>query len=98
MTYGSFQKNICQRLVIADVDVWNATGVEKGRDVVVENGRITGIVPHGTLQHQGVIIPGRGKALIPGGVDPQVHMRVPGQPQKESPETGCAAAIQGGIT
>ncbi len=35
--------------------------------------------------------------LIPVGVDPQVHLRVPGQPEKELPETGLQAAIRGGI-
>ena len=39
-----------------------------------------------------------GYALIPSGVDPQVHLRVPGQSQKEIASTGLQAARAGGIS
>ncbi len=42
-------------------------------------------------------IDAKGNSLVPIGVDPQVHLRVPGQPQKELPLTGLRAAVRGGI-
>ena len=33
---------------------------------------------------------------LPAGVDVQVHLRTPGQSEKETPETGLQAALAGG--
>lgn len=44
------------------------------------------------------VIDGSNRVLIPAGVDPQVHLRTPGQPDKETPETGIQAAIAGGYS
>src|SRR5690606_5145738 len=41
-------------------------------------------------------IDGRGKVLMPAGIDAQAHLRVPGQGHKETPETGLKAALKGG--
>jgi len=38
------------------------------------------------------------KYALPGMIDPHVHLRDPGFPQKENIETGTLAAIYGGIT
>jgi dihydroorotase len=38
------------------------------------------------------------KYLLPGIIDPHVHLRDPGFPQKETVETGTKAALAGGVT
>ena len=83
---------------IIGVDLWNAHKLDENIDIHVENGKVTNIVANGSLPHQGTKIYADGKVLIPGGVDPQVHLRTPGQPEKETPSSGCLAAIRGGIT
>ena len=44
------------------------------------------------------IIDCKGKYLIPGLVDIHVHLREPGQTQKEDIISGCNAAVAGGVT
>ena len=39
-----------------------------------------------------------GLHLLPGIIDPQVHFRDPGQPEKEDLHTGSRAAASGGVT
>ena len=45
-----------------------------------------------------VVYDATGKYLLPGGIDPQVHFREPGQEFKECLQSGSAAAASGGIT
>lgn len=44
------------------------------------------------------VIDGSGKILMPSFADLHFHMRYPGQPQKETLESGSKAAIRGGCT
>jgi dihydroorotase len=46
---------------------------------------------------EGLGIDASGLCVLPAGVDAQVHMRVPGQPDKETAATGVAAALAGGV-
>lgn len=39
-----------------------------------------------------------GKVVVPGLIDPHVHLREPGQEYKETVESGCRAAAAGGFT
>ena len=69
-------------------------------DLRVENGTITSILAGGGLEaldgeH---VIDGTGLHLLPGAIDPQVHFREPGQPEKEDLGSGSAAAVSGGVT
>jgi dihydroorotase len=49
--------------------------------------------------HEGeLFVDGTGLHLLPGCIDPQVHFRDPGQPEKEDLGSGSAAAVSGGIT
>jgi dihydroorotase len=50
------------------------------------------------ITEAGTVIDLHGKALIPSGVDAQVHLRVPGQSHKETAETGLLAALKGGYS
>jgi dihydroorotase len=83
--------------VIKNVELWTAEGVEKGRDVEVHEGRVVSIHPSSEYASPVTIIDGSGLVLMPAGVDPQVHLRVPGQEQKETPGTGLLAALRGGV-
>lgn len=83
--------------VIKNVELWTAEGVEKGRDVEVHEGRVVSIHPSAEYASPVTIIDGSGLVLMPAGVDPQVHLRVPGQEQKETPGTGLLAALRGGV-
>src|SRR5690349_5709661 len=69
-------------------------------DVAVDDGRISGLLAPGTevLARETVDLAGR--AVLPGGIDPHVHLgkdiRVPRDPDDGERET--ASAVAGGIT
>ena len=69
-------------------------------DLRVANGRIKTVAPQGGLvaQNGEVVIDGTGLHLLPGAIDPHVHFRDPGNPEKEDLESGSRAAVAGGIT
>lgn len=86
-----------EHYVIQNVEVWSTRGVQRSCDVEVREGRVVAIQPSGGYGSPVRLIDGRGLSLLPAGVDPQVHLRVPGQAQKETPGTGLLAALRGGI-
>ena len=69
-------------------------------DLLIENGVISTIQPGGGLVASDDVrtIDATGLHLLPGLIDPQVHFRDPGQPEKEDLYTGSCAAASGGIT
>ena len=69
-------------------------------DLRVADGLIKTICPQGGLQPEigEFIIDGTGLHLLPGAIDPHVHFRDPGHPEKEDLESGSRAAAAGGIT
>tara|TARA_Y100000589_G_scaffold189793_1_gene179732 strand:- start:940 stop:2292 length:1353 start_codon:yes stop_codon:yes gene_type:complete len=69
-------------------------------DLRVANGRIKTVAPQGGLvpQNGETIIDGTGLHLLPGAIDPHVHFRDPGNPEKEDLGSGSRAAVAGGIT
>ena len=84
--------------------VQNATMVLPDRivegDLRVSNGLIKTIAPFGGLQPEigEYVIDGTGLHLLPGAIDPHVHFRDPGNPEKEDLESGSRAAAAGGVT
>lgn len=87
------------RFLVRNVNVWNAVGLRKAVDVLVENGVISRIAPRGELPAPGpsdAEFDGQGRVLLPCGIDVQVHLRVPGQPEKELPHTGLRSALRSG--
>ena len=75
----------------------NETGVG---DLRIRDGVIHTVALGETLQAMDdeLFIDGTGLHLMPGMIDPQVHFRDPGQPEKEDLASGSAAAVSGGIT
>jgi dihydroorotase len=83
---------------ITNVKLWTSKGVYATGYVTVQNGKLTAF-GEGRPTVTGLLtFDGQGMVLMPAGVDPQVHLRVPGQAQKETPETGMLAALKGGYS
>jgi dihydroorotase len=88
-----------RRFVLRSVEVWNTNHVQSDVDILVEDGRVTAIVPAGSRQSTAGFeqLDGQGLVVLPAGVDAQVHLRVPGQEQKETAASGLWAAVSGGV-
>ncbi|MES2732225.1 MAG: dihydroorotase [Bacteroidota bacterium] len=73
-------------------------GQQRDADVLVKNGRIERI--DNNLAHLGadVHIDAKGKYLIPGVIDDQVHFREPGLTHKATIQSEARAAVVGGTT
>jgi dihydroorotase len=69
-------------------------------DLRIRGGLIEKIALGETLEpmEDELFVDGTGLYLMPGMIDPQVHFRDPGQPEKEDLGSGSAAAVSGGIT
>ena len=67
-------------------------------DLLVENGVVSALGPELLPTADAEKIDCGGAVLAPGLVDLHVHFRDPGQTEKETLETGCAAAANGGFT
>lgn len=81
----------------------NARVVNEGRtfaaDVLVRDGVIERVEEAGISSASGVKeFDARGRLLLPGGIDDQVHFREPGLTHKDDIAHGSAAAVAGGIT
>ena len=87
-----------------DLLIQNTTMVLPDRVVEGDLRVISGIIK--TVAIQGglvpttgeVVIDGTGLHLLPGAIDPHVHFRDPGNPEKEDLESGSRAAAAGGVT
>lgn len=66
--------------------------------VAIKDGKIVAVGFDEDLPESKEVIDGKGNYLIPGGVDPHVHIRYPGGAHRETFETGTRAAAAGGIT
>ncbi|MFW6020445.1 MAG: dihydroorotase [Bacteroidales bacterium] len=70
--------------------------------VFIENGRIDKILPKGSAlayyEYRADIIDGKGKFLLPGVIDDQVHFREPGLTHKADISSESYAAVVGGVT
>src|SRR3989454_5730908 len=74
-------------------------GINTGRNVLVEDGRVVGLpnfsegVPEGAE-----VFDATGLVVAPGFIDMHAHLREPGDEYKETIASGAAAAIAGGFT
>ena len=71
-------------------------GINEQLDILVSDGKIAELGKN--LSADCKIIDADGLYAIPGLVDMHVHLRDPGQTQKEDIFTGCNAAAAGGVT
>ena len=87
--------------------ITNANIVNEGRifkgSVLIKDGMIEQVLEHDEdlyqhQYHQYEFIDARGKFLIPGVIDDQVHFREPGLTHKADIHTESRAAVAGGIT
>jgi allantoinase len=83
-------------LVVRAGEVVSPDGRERC-DLLIERGRIAGRVDAGRGEGTDVI-DASGLVVLPGGVDPHVHMMDPGLTDREDFPTGTAAAAVGGVT
>lgn len=67
-------------------------------DVLIQDGKITQIAAGGLSEDADRIIDASGCWVMPGFIDMHVHLRDPGQTDKETIETGSDAAAAGGYT
>ena len=73
-------------------------GIDATRDVVIRDGVVAALEDAGAADAgDGEVIDGDGLALFPAFFDPHVHLRTPGQEDKEDLETGTRAAAAGGF-
>ena len=73
-----------------------AAGLDTTCDVALENGKV--IAVGGDVYRGGATLDASGLIVCPGLIDPHVHLREPGQEDKETIATGAAAAVHGGFT
>ena len=74
-----------------------AAEVERVADVLIRDGRIASI-GEGLADDGAEVFDARGLLVTPGWIDVHVHLRQPGQSEKETIATGTAAAAAGGFT
>lgn len=86
-------------LLVRSAEMVLPIGVVTG-DLRVTNGSISKIAPDGGLEPLDgeIVVSGEGLTLMAGAIDPQVHFREPGQPEKETIGSGSRAAAAGGVT
>ncbi len=83
-------------LVVRDGDVVSPAGRERC-DLLIDDGKVVGRTASGTAEGR-EIVQASGLVVLPGGVDPHVHMMDPGLTEREDFPTGTAAAAVGGVT
>lgn len=83
--------------VIQNARIVSAEGMVEG-DVLVRQGRIERISTGGESTHGANVFDAKGRLLLPGMIDDQVHFREPGLTHKADIGTESRAAVAGGIT
>ncbi|MFM8625421.1 MAG: dihydropyrimidinase [Actinomycetota bacterium] len=89
------------RTFVVNGTVVNSDG-RSDSDVVVEDGRISAVVPRGSVSpaERDTVIDATGMLVVPGGVDPHVHMQldIGTTVSSDTFESGTIAAAHGGTT
>ena len=88
------------RLLIKNGYVVDPTqGINTGKNLLVEDGRIAGVSGHNDGVPEGAeVFDATGLVIAPGFIDMHVHLREPGHEYKETIASGVAAAVAGGFT
>ncbi len=74
-----------------------ATQTNEVLDLLIEEDKVVKMEA-GITEKADRVIDAKGCYVMPGFIDMHVHLRDPGQTQKETIETGCQAAAHGGYT
>ncbi len=85
------------KTLIKNVYIVNENSIFQG-DVLIENERIAKIASEIEAKNEYTVIDGKGKYLLPGVIDDQVHFREPGLTHKANIASESAAAVAGGVT
>jgi len=72
--------------------------LDQGMDVLLEDGHVAGLGERLDVPSEIPTIDAAGLVVAPGLIDLHVHLREPGFEYKETIESGCRAAVAGGIT
>src|SRR4030095_4196769 len=76
-----------------------AQGINTGRDLVIEDGRVVEVLERGAERPDGAEVwDATGLIVSPGFIDLHTHLREPGAEYKETIASGAAAAVAGGWT
>ena len=76
-----------------------ANQIDQQTDVVLVGDRVAQVGPATAVQRDNAeILDASGCMVCPGLIDPHVHLREPGQEEKETIATGSASAVVGGFT
>ena len=76
-----------------------AQGINTGRDLLIEDGRIVRVLERGEDRPAGAeFFDATGLIVAPGFIDLHTHLREPGAEYKETIASGCAAGVAGGWT
>ncbi|MDQ1613765.1 MAG: dihydroorotase [Pyrinomonadaceae bacterium] len=88
------------KLLIANGYLVDPTqGLNGGKNLLIEDGRVAALVAHGDGVPEGAdVFDARGLVVAPGFIDLHTHLREPGQEYKETIASGAAAAVAGGWT
>lgn len=74
------------------------TGRDEATDFLIVDGRIESMGPSVPSSNADKEISLQGKFVVPGLIDIHVHLREPGFEHKETIESGCRSAAEGGFT
>lgn len=86
-----------QTILLLNAKVVNENTISE-LDILVKNGRIEKIGKDLSGEQADKTIDGKGKYLLPGAIDDQVHFREPGLTHKATIYTEAKAAVAGGVT
>jgi dihydroorotase len=96
--YPYITSKVLDSLLISRATLWCGKGDLGPHDILLENGRVSAISKAPILSKSpSRVFNAEGLVVLPAGVDPQVHLRVPGQAHKETAESGLWAAVHGGV-
>ncbi len=73
------------------------TGKLETSDIIIKDGVISEMGQNLSVS-DAEVFDAQGKLVAPGFIDMHVHLREPGQEEKETIESGCRAAVRGGFT
>lgn len=83
---------------LKDASLWGPNGVVSGQHLLVKDGVLLKQESSSFNEPADAkVLNCESLVLLPAGVDPQVHLRVPGQEQKETAKSAMKAALKGGF-